>query len=98
MQIILSEHCFGGSAQVDGVDITETHEGLFDPKEQKDARRKLLSELGKNIDNIDAGYWKELAEMVIQGNPNFEEDKEKSYHDTCEQCGNWNYQNVYNKK
>ena len=98
MKIVLSEHCFGSSVQVDGVDITETHEGLFDPKEQKDARRKLLSELGKNIDNIHAGYWKELAEMVIQENPNFEEDKEKSYHDTCEQCGNWNSSVEYNKK
>ena len=98
MQIILSEHCFGGSAYVDGIDITETDEGLFDPKEQKDARRKLLTELGKNIDNIPAYYWKELAEMVVQGNPDFEEDKEDGYHDTCEQCGNWNYKNVYNKK
>lgn len=98
MQIVLSEHCFGGSAYVDGVDITEKEEGLFDPKQQKDARRKLLTELGKNIDNIPAYYWKELAEMVVQGNPDFEEDKEKSYHDTCEQCGNWNYETIYNKK
>ena len=98
MKIVLSEHCFGSNAYVDGVDLTETEEGLFDPKEQKDARRKLLTELSKNIDNIPAYYWKELAEMAVQGNPDFEENKEKSYHDTCEQCGNWNSSIEYNKK
>lgn len=98
MKIVLSEHCFGSNAYVDGIDLTETKEGLFDPKEQKDARRKLLTELGKNIDNIPAYYWKELAEMAVQGNPDFEENKEESYHDTCEQCGNWNSSTEYNKK
>ena len=98
MKIVLSEHCFGGGAYIDGVDITESNEELFDHKKQKDARRKLLTELGKNIDNIPAYYWKELAEMVVQNNPNFEENKEESYHDTCEQCGNWNSSIEYNKK
>lgn len=98
MKIVLSEHCFGSNAYVDGVDVTETHEGLFDPKKQKDARRKLLTELGKNIDNIPAYYWNEVAQMVVQGNPDFEENKEESYHDTCEQCGNWNSSIEHNKK
>lgn len=98
MKIVLSEHCFGSNAYVDGVNVTETEEGLFDPKEQKDARRKLLTELGKNIDNIPAYYWKELAEIAVQGNPSFEQKEEESYHDTCEQCGAWNSKIEYTKK
>ena len=97
MKIVISEHCFGNDVYVDGVDLTEAEEGLFDPKKQKDARRKLLTELGKNIDNIPAYYWNDLVRMAVENNPRYQLNTEESSSDVCEQCGNWNSSTVYNK-
>jgi hypothetical protein len=98
MKIVLSDHCFGSDAYVDDIDLSESEEGLFDPKTQKDARKKILSQLSENIDSIPNYYWKELAEMVIHSNLEFERDEEGSSSDTCEQCGNWNTYTVYINK
>jgi hypothetical protein len=97
MKIEIGEHCFGSYASVDGVSITEIEEGLFDPKLQKDARGAILLEIMQNMDNVPAYYWKELAEMAVGSNPRYEVDTEETFHDTCEQCGNWNSNLVYNK-
>jgi hypothetical protein len=98
MKVVLSEHCFGSNAYVNGIDITETEEGLFDPVAQKDVRGAILLEIMQNMDNIPAYYWNELAQMAVQNNPRYEINEEESYHDTCEQCGNWNSSTEYNKK
>ena len=98
MKVVLSEHCFGSNAYVNGIDITETEEGLFDPVAQKDVRGAILLEIMQNMDNIPVYYWNELAQMAVQNNPRYEINEEESYHDTCEQCGNWNSITEYNKK
>ena len=36
--------------------------------------------------------------MAMSNNESFEIDEEESFHDTCEQCGNWNNHTTYNKK
>ena len=95
MKVELFEHCFGSGANVDGVDVAETDKELFDPESQKEARRKIISELTKNMDNIPAYYWTELAEMAVRDNPEFELNEEENYNEVCEQCGNWNSTTVY---
>ena len=97
MKIEIGEHCFGSYATVNGTSLTESEEGLFDPVAQKDIRGAILLEVMQNMDNIPSYYWKELAEMAVSGNPRYERDDEETVHDTCEQCGNWNSNLVYNK-
>lgn len=98
MKIVLSEHCFGSGTYVNGIDLSEIEEGLFDPVAQRDARGAILLEIMQNMDNLPSYHWNELVQMAVQNNPRYEENKEKSYHDTCEQCGNWNSRTEYNKK
>ena len=98
MKIVLSEHCFGSGTYVNGIDLSETEEGLFDPVAQRDARGAILLEIMQNMDNLPSYHWNELVQMAVQNNPRYEENKEESYHDTCEQCGNWNSSTEYNKK
>lgn len=97
MKIEIGEHCFGSYARVNEISLTESEEGLFDPIVQKDIRDAILIELMQNMDNIPSYYWKELAEMAVLDNPRYERDEEETFHDTCEQCGNWNSNLVYNK-
>lgn len=95
MKIEIGEHCFGSYATVDGIDICE--EEHVDKKLQKDYRGAILLEIMKNMDNLPNYYWRELADMVVSNNPRYKIDNENSYHDTCEQCGNWNSNVIYNK-
>lgn len=98
MKIVLSEHCFGSGTYVNGIDLSETEEGLFDPVAQRDARGAILLEIMQNMDNLPSYHWNELVQMAVQNNPRYEINEEESYHDTCEQCGNWNSSTEYNKK
>ena len=97
MKIVISEHCFGNDVYVDGVDLTEAEEGLFDPQKQKDYRGAILLEIMQNMDNIQAYYWNDLVRMAVENNPRYQLNTEESSSDVCEQCGNWNSSTVYNK-
>ena len=96
MKIQIGEHCFGSYVSVDDTNLC--NDEYVDLDLQREGRIKILAELNKNIENIPGSYWKELAEMAILNNKDFEVDEEESFHDTCEQCGNWNSNLVYNKK
>ena len=96
MKIGIGEHCFGSYVSVDDTNLC--NDEYVDLELQREGRIKILDELTKNIDNISVYYWKELAEMAMSNNESFEIDEEESFHDTCEQCGNWNNHTTYNKK
>jgi hypothetical protein len=93
MKIEIGEHCFGSYVIVDGVDICD--EEFADKDTQRSLRGALLLEILRNSDNINNYYWKEIADMAVNNNTRYEVNAEESSHDTCEQCGNWNSNTVY---
>lgn len=95
MKIEIVEHCFGSYVTVDGINLCE--EEYVDKDLQRYHRGAILAELIKNIDKITGYDWKQIVEILINDNPNYLIDKENSSHDTCEQCGNWNSNVIYNK-
>lgn len=95
MKIELIEHCTGHATYVDGIDISDKEENILDKKGLLDVKRKVLSELSKNIHNIPNYKWLEIVEASLVDNTRFSIITEEGYQDICDQCGDWGSKTVY---
>lgn len=86
MKIEIIEHCFGPIVRVDDT-----------PTEDVSTQEKILDELSKVKDKLDASDWSQIANIIVSRS-NYEYLPEESSKDDCEQCGNWNFRDVYKKK
>jgi hypothetical protein len=92
------EHCFGTFVEIDGEDL-HLHE--YDERGEeyiKQLKLKLINELVNMVDVLSSYELKQIAEIVTQNNSKWECDQDRSRSgESCDQCGNWNYKETYNK-
>jgi hypothetical protein len=93
------EHCYGSYVIVDGENL---HYSEYDDRGEEYIRQlklKLVSELPNIVDNLSTYDLKILAEIITRNNSNWEYDEVGSSNgSSCEQCGNYNYNDRYNRK
>lgn len=96
-QIILSENCFGLDVEVNGESLFTHEYDNRDPEFIKGLKLKLINSLVDIVDNLDIADLAKISDIVVE-NGNYEMDNENSTSDDyCEQCGNYNYNHIYNK-
>jgi hypothetical protein len=96
MKIEIINHCFGEYIKVDGVDVCDMDD-IESKEDLYEKRMLLIQELSDNILSIHPGVFIEIAN-TLSSLDSFEHDGEESSSDVCNQCGNWNSSEVYNKK
>lgn len=96
--IEIGEGCFGPHVRIDGQSLHE-HEYATEQEKQEIIRLKenLLDELKVLIPKLDMMDWRSIAEIICsRGGWIWEDDKQ--YHDSCDQCGNYNWGETYTKE
>lgn len=97
-EIEYGAHCFGSYLIIDGENV--------DNYEQNDQNRldhilqlklKLVVELEKNLHRLSVRDLTTISEIITQNNPDWEFDEENSRSNSCDQCGNYNYNEIYRK-
>ena len=91
------EHCYGSYVIVDGENL---HHHEYDDRGEEYIRQlklKLVNELPNIVDRLSTYDLKIIAEIIAQNNSDWEYDEEKSSNRTCDQCGNYNYKEIYTR-
>jgi hypothetical protein len=97
-KIELSEGCYGPDVEINGESLF-LHE--YDKRTEEEVREykiAFINELLKVVDNINMIDLKYIGEIITINSDSFEYIEEESSENTCDQCGNWNYKQVYIKK
>jgi len=96
-KIEYGEHCFGPYVRVDGESLFVEDDYYPElTKKAEEAKTKLFRELESLLPELDMMSWKTIAEIVTSRGK-WEWNEEGSSHDTCDQCGNYNYNETYTK-
>jgi hypothetical protein len=103
MRIEIIEHCFGPDVRIDGESLStyRGYDNTCTPEEEErisSLKDQMLQELSAIKGKIDMREWREIANIItnVRGSK-FELDEENSSSDSCDQCGNWNSTETYNK-
>jgi len=97
-KIQYGDHCFGPYVNVDGESLF-VEDGEFYPeldKKAEEAKMKLFKELESLLPELDMMNWRSIAEIVTSRG-RWEYDEKNSRQDTCDQCGNYNYDETFTK-
>ena len=69
------------------------------PEYVSDLQDKMIDKLRLLKDKLSMNDWVDIANIIIDKGDEFEFDVEKSRdYQSCDQCGNWNYNHIYVKK
>jgi hypothetical protein len=91
------KHCFGTFVRINGEDL-HIHEYDERPEEYvRELKLKLINELSKIVDRFSLYDLQTIAEIITQNNNDWEYDEELSRSHTCDQCGDYNYNEKYNR-
>ncbi len=96
MKLEIIEHCFGQYVRVNGVDVCDM-DNVYSKEELLEKRMLLIKELTNSNLFVHPSIWIDIANS-LSGLDSFEYNEEESNSDVCDQCGNWNSTNVYDKK
>jgi hypothetical protein len=96
MKLEIVEHCFGQYVRVNGVDVCDM-DNVYPKEELFEKRMLLIKELTDSNLFVHPSIWIDIANS-LSGLDSFEYNDEESSSDVCDQCGNWNSTNVYDKK
>jgi len=96
MKLEIIEHCFGQYVRVNGVDVCDM-DNIYPKEELLEKRMLLIKELTNSNLFVHPSIWIDIANS-LSGLDSFEYNEEESNSDVCDQCGNWNSTNVYDKK
>lgn len=98
-KIEISEDCFGLDVEIDGESLFIHEYDNRNPKMISDLQDELIDELKSLKHILDMKDWYQIAEMVTTTSEKYEYDTEESNEgDPCNQCGNYNWKHVFNKK
>lgn len=97
MKIEISEGCFGPDVTVDNESLFKHEYDTRTDEEMEVIQSKVLQELSDIKGNLDMSDWSAIAN-IIASRGNFEYQENESTNTDCDQCGNYNYREVYNKK
>jgi hypothetical protein len=96
-EIEYGQHCFGSYIIVDGENLNF---GEYDTRSEEYIRElkiKFLNELPNIVDRLSVYDLKTIAEIITQNNNDWEYDEEESKSSSCDQCGNYNYNEKYRR-
>ena len=96
-KLVLIEGCFGPDVVINDESIFDHENDTRSEEHIRNLKLLLLSELISNVDNLNISNFRELGEILVSIDSNFEQDETESYSDTCDQCGNWNWKTVYKR-
>lgn len=91
------EHCYGSYVIIDGENINQSE---FDDRSDEYIRQlklKLINELPNVVDNLSSYQLRHIAEIITQNNSDWDFDEDGSRSNKCDQCGNYNYSEVYRR-
>jgi len=96
-QIKIGEGCFGSYVQIDGQDLNE-HEYVTEEESKKisDSKLKLFEELRILLNKLDMYDLRLISEVIVKRG-SWDTDDNKSYTNSCDQCGNYNWGETYNR-
>lgn len=102
-KIEFGESCFGGIARVNDINIINDTDNNSSEIESQALQNEVLTLLFNTKHNLSISDWSLILDMIVQNYKNdsnnyvFGIDEQDSHSDSCEQCGNYNHLNVYNK-
>jgi hypothetical protein len=85
-KIELGEGCYGPFIRINNVQIDDNYE----------LKKSIIDELLLNIDKLDMGDYVNITKILVE-KCNYSFNNEQSTSDICEQCGNYNYSEIYEK-
>ena len=98
-KITLIENCFGPDVVIDDESLFMHEYDNRSPEIINSLQDSLIDELKSLKSKIGMNDWYQIAELVTRISDVYEYDVENSIDsESCDQCGNWNHNHVFNKK
>lgn len=97
VRIEIGETCIGCDVVVDGESIFPSE---YDERSEEHIRQlklKLINELPSVVDQISSYDLQQIANIIVINGYDWEYDTENSSKSICNQCGNYNINEIYNK-
>jgi hypothetical protein len=91
------ESCFGSFIRIDGESLELQENDERGEEYIRQLKIKLIRELETIVDQINSHDLRRIAEIITQNNSNWEYIEEESDTNTCNQCGNYNYNEKYRR-
>jgi hypothetical protein len=89
--ISIGEDCFGPYVRINQQDLHQHEYANQDEIKKIDTYKQMLfDELKQIYDKLDMHDLQEIAQIIVNRGQWIEDDT-KSYNDTCDQCGNYNW-------
>ena len=98
-KIEISEACLGHDVLVDDESLFTHEYDNRSPEYVNNLKSSFILKLDEIKDKLDIMDWVAIAEIITSRSDEFEmnDDESKDY-DKCDECGNYGYKLVYNKK
>jgi hypothetical protein len=98
MQVIeYGESCFGSFLIIDGENINPHEYDERGDEYINQLKLKLVNELPNVIDKLSIYDLKKIAQLIVENNSDWEYNEDGSKTSTCEQCRNYNYNEIYTR-
>jgi hypothetical protein len=98
-KIGLSENCFGVDVEIDDESLFIHEYDNRSPEIINDLQDKLIDNLRSIKNKLSMNDWTEIVHLILNHGDEFEYDVENSTdYESCDQCGNWNHNHIYNRK
>jgi hypothetical protein len=98
-KITISENCFGVDVEIDDESLFTHEYEKRTPEYVSVLQDKMVDKLKSLKDKLSMSDWVDIANIIIDKADEFEFDVENSKdYQSCDQCGNWNYNHIYVKK
>ena len=95
--IKIGEGCFGPYIQTNGINLQVSEYSKDEDIEQiKKYKLMLLNELIEIYENLDSMDLQNIAQIIVSRG-DWEEDESEKYNNQCDQCGNYNWGQVWIK-
>ena len=99
-KIEIIDHCFGKTCFVDGIELfvdVETNSSETHVSQIKEKQNEVLENFILLKDKFSEYDWCNILELITQYDDSFTYDHENSKSDSCETCGDWNSNSIYNR-
>jgi hypothetical protein len=96
-KLVLIEGCFGPDVVINDESIFHHENDSRSEEHIRNLKLLLLNELINNVDNLSISHFREIGDILGSIDSSFEQDENESHSDTCDQCGNYNWETVYKR-
>lgn len=96
MKIEISEGCYGPDVSIDNNSLFKGEYDSRSDEEVSNLQETLLKEISQIKGSLDMRDWMEIANILVSRG-RFVPKGEDYYQSTCDQCGNYNYSETFQK-